>query len=98
MLPASGVGVELPLMEEVGVQSLSLVMHDVLPSSLLLFESLPRRRWPDKASPRLVSIRRVPPITLIQLKEEEMGEQFSLNASVRLKAKDFNLLKDFKIY
>jgi hypothetical protein len=29
---------------------------------------------------------------------EEMGEQFSLNASVRLKARDFKLLKDFKIH
>jgi hypothetical protein len=46
----------------------------VLPSSLSLFESLLRRRRPDKVSPRLVSIRRVPPITLIQLKEDEMEE------------------------
>jgi hypothetical protein len=46
----------------------------VLPSSLSLFESLLRRRRLDKASPRLVSIRRVPPITLIQSKEDEMEE------------------------
>jgi hypothetical protein len=46
----------------------------VLPSSLSLFESLLRRRRPDTASSRLVSIRRVPPITLIQLKEDEMEE------------------------
>jgi hypothetical protein len=92
MLPALEVGVELLLMEEVGVKLLSLVIYVVLSSSLLLFESLPRRRRPDKASPRLVSIRRVPPITLIQSKEEEMGEQFSLNASVHLKARDFKLL------
>jgi hypothetical protein len=101
MLPALEVGVEPPLMEEVGVKLLSLVMHVMLPSSLLLFESLPRRRRPDKASLRLVSIRRVPPITLIQSKEgkmEEMGEQFSLNASVHLKARDFKLLNNFNIY
>jgi hypothetical protein len=71
----------------------------VLPSSLSLFESLPRRRRPDKASPRLVSIRRgVPPITLIQSKEdkmEEVEEHHLLDASVRLKARDFKLLKDF---
>jgi hypothetical protein len=77
------------------------ISFSVASSSLSLFELLPRRRRPNKASPRLVSIRRVPPITLIQSKEdemEEMGEQFSLNASVRLKARDFKLLKDFKIY
>ncbi len=53
------------------------------------------------ASPRLVSIRRVPPITLIQSKEdemEEMLEHLSLDASVRLKARDFKLLQDFRIY
>ncbi len=90
--------VEPPLLE-VGVTSLSLVMRVVLPSSLSLFASLPRRRRPDKASPRLVSIRRgVPPITLIQLKEDEMEEveeHHSLDASVRLKARDFKLLKHF---
>jgi hypothetical protein len=84
---------------EVGVTSLSLVMRVVLPSSLSLFESLPRRRRPDKALPRLVSIRRgVPLITFIQSKEDEMEEveeHHSLDASVRLKARDFKLLKDF---
>jgi hypothetical protein len=71
----------------------------MLPSSLSLFESLLRRRRPDKASPRLVSFRRVPPITLIQSKEdemEEMGEQFSLNASVRLKQGISNYLRILK--
>ncbi len=100
MLPALEVGVESPLLE-VGVTLLSLEMRAVLPSSLSLFESLPRRRRPDKASLRLVSIRRVPPITLIQSKEdkmEELEEHHSLNASVRLKARDFKLLRDFKIY
>ncbi len=29
---------------------------------------------------------------------EELEEHRSLNASVRLKARDFNILKDFKIY
>ncbi len=29
---------------------------------------------------------------------EEMGEQFSLNASVCLKARGFKLIQDFKIY
>ena len=29
---------------------------------------------------------------------EEVEEQFSLNASVHLKARDFKLLKDFQIY
>jgi hypothetical protein len=90
--------VEPPLLE-VGVTSLSLVMGVVLPSSLSLFESLPRRRRPDKSSPRFESIRRgVPPITLIQLKEdkmEEVEEHHLLDASVRLKARDFKLLKDF---
>jgi hypothetical protein len=50
------------------------VMCVVLPSSLSLFESLLRRRRPDKVPPRLVSIRRVPPITLIQSKEDKMEE------------------------
>jgi hypothetical protein len=80
---------------------LSLEMRVVLPSSLSLFESLQRRKRPDKASQRIVSIRRVPPFTLIQLKEdkmEELEEHHSLNASVRLKAKEFKILKDFKIY
>ena len=43
----------------------------------------------------------MPPITLIQSKEDEMEEveeHHSLDASVRLKARDFKLLKDFKIY
>jgi hypothetical protein len=100
MLPALEVGVE-PSLLEVGVTLLSLEMRVVLPSSLSLFESLRRRRRPDKASPRLVSIRRVPPFTLIQSKEDEMEEleeHHSLNASVRLKARDFKILKDFKIY
>jgi hypothetical protein len=48
-----------------------------------------------------VSIRRgVPPITLIQSKEDEMEEveeHHLLDASVRLKARDFKLLKDVKI-
>jgi hypothetical protein len=51
-----------------------IVMCVELPSSLSLFESLLRRRRPDKASSRLVSIRRVPPLTLIQSKEDEMEE------------------------
>ncbi len=29
---------------------------------------------------------------------EELEEHHSLNASVRLKARDFKILKDFKIY
>ncbi len=44
---------------------------------------------------------RVPPITLIQSKVDkikEVEEHLSLDASVRLKARDFNLFKDFKIY
>jgi hypothetical protein len=93
--------VEPPLLE-VEVTLLSLVMRVVLPSSPSLFESLPRRRRPDKASPRLVSIRRgVPLITLIQSKEDEMEEveeHHSLDASVHLKARDFKILQDFKIY
>ncbi len=100
MLPALEVGVKRSLLE-VGVTLLSLEMHVVLPSSLSLFKSLQRRRRPDKASRRLVSIRRVPPFTLIQSKEdkmEELEEHHSLNASVRLKARDFKILKDFKIY
>jgi hypothetical protein len=55
-----------------------------------LFESLPRRRRPDKASPTLVSIRRgVPPITLIQSKDngmEGVEKHHSLYVSVHLKA------------
>jgi hypothetical protein len=100
MLPALEVGVE-PSLLEVGVTLLSLEMRVMLPSSLSLFEPLRRRRRPDKTSPRLVSIRREPPFTLIQLKEDEMEEleeHHSLNASVRLKARDFKILKDFKIY
>jgi hypothetical protein len=50
------------------------VMCVLLPSSLSLFQSLLRRRRPDKVAPRLVSIRGVPPITLIQSKEDEMEE------------------------
>ncbi len=86
---------------EVGVTLLSLVMHVVLPSSLSLFESLLRKRRPDKASPRLVFIRRVPPITLIQSKEdkmEEVQEHLSFDASVHLKARDFKSFKDFKFF
>jgi hypothetical protein len=56
------------------MEKLEKAMCVMLPSSLSLFESLLRRRRPDKASPRLVSIRRVPPITLIQLKEDKMEE------------------------
>ncbi len=100
MLPALEVGVK-PALLEVGVTLLSLEMHVVLPSSLSLFESLQRRRRPDKASPRLVSIRRVPSFTLIQSKEDEMEEleeHHSLNARLRLKARDFKILKDIKIY
>jgi hypothetical protein len=48
MLPALEVGVE-PSLLEVGVTLLSLEMRVVLPSSLSLFESLRRRRRPDKA-------------------------------------------------
>jgi hypothetical protein len=59
---------------EVGITSLSMLMCVVLPSSLSLFESLLRRRRPDKVSLRLASIRKVPPITLIQSKEDEMEE------------------------
>ena len=112
--PLSEVGVKRPL-SEVGVALLSLVMRVMLTSSLSLFESLPRRKKPEKVSKRLVSIRRVPPITLIvppitliQSKEdkmEKMEEHFSLNASVclkLLKSKGFqitsgllNLLKGF---
>ncbi len=43
----------------------------------------------------------MPPITLIQSKEDEMEEveeHHLLDASVRLKARDFKLLKNFKIY
>jgi hypothetical protein len=101
MLPVLEVGVKPPLLE-VGVTLLSLVMRVVLPSSLSLFESLQRRRRQDKASPRLVSIRRgLPSITLIQLKEDEMEEveeHHLLDASVHLKARDLKILKDFKIY
>ncbi len=100
MLPALEVRVK-PSLLEVGVTLLSLEMQVVLPSSLSLFESLWRRRRPDKASPRLVSIKRVPPFTLIQPKEDEMEEleeHHSLNANVHLKARDFKILKDFKIY
>ncbi len=42
----------------------------------------------------------MPPITLIQSKEDEMEEveeHHLLDASVRLKARDFKLLKDVKI-
>ncbi len=47
------------------------------------------------------SILRVPQRTLIQSKVdeiEEVEEHLSLDASVHLKARDFNLFKDFKIY
>jgi hypothetical protein len=67
----------------------------------VIVKSLRRRRRPDKASRRSVSIRRVPPFTLIQLKEdkmEELEEHHSLNASVHLKARVFKILMDFKIY
>ncbi len=43
----------------------------------------------------------MPPITLIQSKEDkikEVEEHHLLDASVRLKVRDFKLLKDFKIY
>ncbi len=48
MLPALEVGVK-PSLLEVGVTLLSLEMRVVLPLSLSLFESLLRRRRPDKA-------------------------------------------------
>ena len=49
----------------------------------------------------IYSVLRVPPITLIQSKVdkiEEVEEHLSLDASVHLKARDFNLFKDFKFY
>ncbi len=39
----------------------------------------------------------MPPITLIQSKVDEIEEHLSPDAIVGLKARDFNLFKDFQI-